>query len=484
MTEQFATTPFGGGRISVSEFRRRAGVAERRAQVNAGGGHGRNDDGRADKYSVIRALSEARAAFDLSDRTIAVLEALLSFHQARDLDGSAPIVVFPSNGELSLRTRGMAEATLRRHLAALVEAGLILRRDSPNGKRYALRGDTGEVESAFGFDVSPLALAAPKIHEAAERARAEQRASQRLRGEITIHLRDAAKIIEAAISEKRAGDWTGFSLALVPLARRLSRQAPLNLLEARLADVAAFRAKVETAYLDCLSEQEMSVNDVDSGRHYQNSNTDPHFESSSEKELKRGVQNSAAAEAEAGWGDQQDEPWQAGGADDAGLTADNRFSHLPEADRARAFGGAGAFRRGTGEGGGKAGPRGDTGSGMTEKTLRRAPETKGEPVPLTYLLAVCPTLSAYAKAGIGSWRDVVSTAALIRSMLGISADAWAKARAAMGEAGAAAAVAAMLERAETIRSPGGYLRALTDRAEAGKFSVRPMLAALEKDQGM
>ena len=78
---------------------------------------------------------------------------------------------------------------------------------------------------------------------------------------------------------------------------------------------------------------------------------------------------------------------------------------------------------------------------------------------------------------------LVTTAGLVRSMLGISPDAWAKARAALGDVGAACVVAAILERAEAIRSPGGYLRALTGRAERGQFSLRPMLAALERGDG-
>src|SRR5690606_5932906 len=105
------------------------------------------------KWQLLRALTEARAAYNLSDRTICVLDALLSFHQARELDGSEPIIVFPSNAELSLRSRGMADATLRRHLAALVAAGLILRRDSPNGKRYCRRDERGRVEDVYGFDL-------------------------------------------------------------------------------------------------------------------------------------------------------------------------------------------------------------------------------------------------------------------------------------------------------------------------------------------
>jgi len=194
--------------------------------------------------------------------------------------------VFPSNAELSLRSRGMADATLRRHLAALVEAGLILRRDSPNGKRYVRRNAHGEIESAFGFDLSPLALAALHIHAVAEEVSALSRRCQAVRIEISIHLRDTGKIIEAAIAEGRPGDWEQFTLRLMPLASRIARRAPLEFLEGRRDDLARLRAEVENAYLDALSQQELSGNDSDIERHYQNSDTDHHIEISSRKDLK------------------------------------------------------------------------------------------------------------------------------------------------------------------------------------------------------
>jgi len=420
MTERFATTPFGGGRISASSFLRREEIDQRRREIKSA--KGSNDTGSAEKWQLLRALTEVRAAFNLSDRTITVLEALLSFHPARELDGSQPIIVFPSNAELSLRSRGMADATLRRHLAALVEAGFILRRDSPNGKRYVRRDERGEVECAFGFDLSPLALAAPSIHSAAEEARALARRCQTVRTEISIHLRDTGKIIDAAMAEGLAGDWQHFALRLMPLGRRLARQAPLEALEARQDDLAKIRAEVEKAYLDALSEQQMSGNDNDSERHYQNSNTDHHIEIRSEKELKP-------------------EP-------------------VPQ----------------------KVEPEGGL-SGEAGAKAARAPETKSEPVPLGYVLAVCPAIAGYARGGISGWPDLMRTVELVRSMLGISPDAWRRACEAMGGAAAAVTLAAILEKADTIHSPGGYLRALTQRAEQGKFSVRPMLAALEKGAG-
>jgi replication initiation protein RepC len=49
----------------------------------------------------------------------------------------------------------------------------------------------------------------------------------------------------------------------------------------------------------------------------------------------------------------------------------------------------------------------------------------------------------------------------------------------LGRDGATVAIACILQRAEWIRSAGGYLRTLADKAETSGFSVEPMLRALE-----
>ena len=92
----------------------------------------------------------------------------------------------------------------------------------------------------------------------------------------------------------------------------------------------------------------------------------------------------------------------------------------------------------------------------------------------------CPQIADYAPSGVASFADLSRTANLVRSMLGVSPDAWKRAETVMGREAAAAIVAMMLERAEEIRSPGGYLRSLTAKAEAGSFSLLPMLQALER----
>lgn len=417
MTENFATTPFGGAPMRSAIFSLQERVRRRRGEI-AAQGEGGNDPGRADKWKVIRALGEARARFRLSDRAIAVLEALVSVLPGKELDASRAMIVFPSNAEISARANGMAPATIRRHLAALVQADLILRRDSPNGKRYCRRDDAGQVESAFGFDLAPLALSAAAIFEASDAAKAETRARSLLKGEITIHQRDVSKLVAAGQEEARAGDWEEFAQRLFDLTLRLPRDAAIATLSARRDGLSRLQAEVEKAWLDSLSDQELSANDTEFERHIQNSNTDNQFEKSIDKNKKPAM---GAPETK------------------SGLTA--------VADE-REHGAAGGRRE------------------------------RNAAVPLAYFLSACPLIETYARDGIKTWHDVTATAGLVRSMLGISPDAWQKARADFGETGAAIVVAAILERAGDIRSPGGYLRSLSDKARAGKFSVWPMLEAL------
>ena len=156
MQSRQPTTPFG---------RRSLTLAHVAAQMAASA---RQPDKVVHKWRIFRAICTARPALCVSERSLAVLNALLSFHPETTLAAEDDLIVFPSNEQLCLRTHGMPPSTLRRQLAALVDAGLIVRRDSPNGKRYARKGRGGEITLAFGFDLSPLAARAEEFERMAE----------------------------------------------------------------------------------------------------------------------------------------------------------------------------------------------------------------------------------------------------------------------------------------------------------------------------
>jgi len=354
------------------------------------------------KWALFRDLTEAKDRLGISDRALAVLQALLSFHQETALT-AGELIVYPSNRELALRAHGIAPATLRRHLAALVATGLIIRRDSPNGKRYVRKGRGGETGEAFGFDLSILVTRAGEIQRLAEEVREERREAARLRERISVLRRDIAKMIVVAEEDGLAGPWHVFRAQLKPLLAPIARSAGRQLLEA----IATALTEIHTAVTKCFEEhilsRNLSGNESQTERHYQNSKTDP-------SESEPCFQESRPAEA------------------------------------------------------------------PPPPTANNAQPLKG--YPLGMVLEACPSLADYARDGIRTWRDVVDTAGFVRSMLGVSPSAWEEACAVMGPEAAATVIAAILERHDQIRSPGGYLRSLTDKAKAGEFSLGPVLMAL------
>ncbi|RTL99695.1 replication initiation protein RepC [Ancylobacter aquaticus] len=398
MQTHITTTPFGRRSLSLAHVASQA-VAKARPLDKA-----------VHKWNVFRAICTARARIGVSERALAVLDALLSFHPETALTGE-DLIVFPSNQQLSLRAHGMAPATLRRHLAVLVDAGLIVRRDSPNGKRYARKDRGGEIELAFGFDLSPLVARADEFDAWAEEVRAEERALKLVRERITLCRRDIAKMIATGIAEgvptrgrgQGPADWMEIHGLFRAIVERIPRNAIRQALEPIAEDLALLADEILTLLEAHVKTSVSSANESQTERHKQNSNPD---------------------------------------------------SPIDLEPRFRESRGAGAERK-------------------TEPP--RQPEGA---YPLGMILDACPDIVDYARGGISNWRDFMATVAIVRPMLGISPSAWEEAQAAMGEVQAAVVVAALLQRGTAINSAGGYIRDLTRKAEAGAFSIGPMLMAL------
>ncbi|WP_323130384.1 replication initiation protein RepC, partial [Sinorhizobium medicae] len=93
-------------------------------------------------------------------------------------------------------------------------------------------------------------------------------------------------------------------------------------------------------------------------------------------------------------------------------------------------------------------------------------------VALQDVLRAVPALKTYGFAPT-SWADLARAVPLMCRFAGISEDARARAVEQMGEQQAAVAVAVTLEKydRQEVSSPGGYLRAMTDRARAGELHL-------------
>jgi replication initiation protein RepC len=360
------------------------------------------------KWKIFHAICLARPSLGVAERALSVLNALLTFHPETALTGEGDLVVFPSNHQLSLRAHGMPASTLRRHLAVLVDAGLVIRRDSPNGKRYARKGASGEIELAFGFDLSPLVVRAEEFENLAAVVEAEARAIKLARERITLCRRDIAKMISTGIEEgvptRRGGqgpsDWAEVHAGFRSIVEGIPRTATRVQLEGAAEELSQLADDVLNLLETHVKTTNMSANESHCERHIQNSNPNPFTD------LEPDLQEGRAARA------------------------------VPEPQSTR----------------------------IAEIAY-----------PLGMVMNACPDIADYAKNGISSWRDLLATAAMVRSMLGISPSAWEEAQAVMGEMQAAVVVACILQRGAAIRSAGGYLRGLTERAKAGEFSLGPIL---------
>ncbi|MBB2687748.1 UNVERIFIED_ORG: replication initiation protein RepC [Rhizobium etli] len=363
----------------------------------------------ADKWKIYRDACDARSLLGLRDRALAVLNALLSFYPETELKEEANLIVFPSNAQLVARANGIAGTTLRENLALLVDAGLIQRNDSPNGKRYARKGSDGSIETAYGFNLAPLLTRSEELAVMAQQVAEANRELKIVKERITIARRDVRKLISAAMEGHVSGDWGKVEELYVEAVSRLRRAKAANELASILDELELLKDEVVNLLESHVNSKKSDGNGDEFRQHIQNSNTEScnEFEPSSEKE------------------------------------------------------------------------QGATPS----KNLER----KGEPIksfPLGMVLRACPEIANYGPAGsVGSWRDLMTAAIVVRSMLGVSPSAYQDACEAMGPENAAATMAAILERAGHITSAGGYLRDLTSRARRGEFSLGPMLMALLRSRG-
>lgn len=389
------TTPFGRRPMSLAMISSQVAAANTAPETTV------------HKWHVFRDIKEARIALGATDRALAILDALLSFHPETAFYGDSALVVWPSNEQLITRANGMSPATLRRHLANLVECGLIIRRDSPNGKRYARKGQGGDVEQAFGFDLSPLVARASEFKALAAALQAERRAYRLVKERLTICRRDIVKMIETGIEEGVPGNWGTVQQAYQAIVGTLPRTASRQVLEAVAAELDELWTEIRGVLESFMESANPSANESQSERHIQNSKSD------------------AKTESEEGFGEKDEASGTAGEPDN----------------------------------------------------VRSLPKRE---LPLGIVLDACPNMLWLVKGGGGirNWREFLAAAETARPVLGISVSAWEAAKVAMGEQQAGITLAAIHQKTDQIKSPGGYLRNLTERAKEGKFSTWPMIMAL------
>lgn len=349
------------------------------------------------KWELYKHLGVAKSDYGMNDRCLTVLNSLLSFLTDDIITSKSKLVVFPSNKQISIRAHMMAESTIRRHLVSLIQAGLITRKDSPNCKRYAHKNRGGEVELAFGFDLSPFFARASEITETANRNLEEQRVIKRMRDEVSVIRRELAAAFDQHTGTTADGLFIRFREVVDGIPRRAS-----------WAELTAIRTSLEVIQSDLAiilknnnNAQELSANDAQIEQH--------NIESLSESLLEDKGQK---------------------------LDLKERTSDVEH---------------------------------------QKCSPVKEQTISLDLVLRACPDIKAYSSSSIRSWRDLIDASRVVSSFLGISHDAYIEAIRIFGLESASATIAGILQKIDSIASPGGYLRSLAQKAREGGFCVTQFL---------
>lgn len=147
----------------------------------------------------LAAFQEAEPYLGLPPQAYKLIAWLVKMTQAQDWEAGSRPLVWPSAARQAdfLGLSRNAVKTLNR---VLFEAGVLVMRDSPTGKRYGRRDDRGLIVEAYGFDLSPLAFRYDEFIRIAAQARAERERMQALKRRATCARRSLAQIGETLIA--------------------------------------------------------------------------------------------------------------------------------------------------------------------------------------------------------------------------------------------------------------------------------------------
>ncbi|ABC92904.1 UNVERIFIED_ORG: replication initiation protein RepC [Rhizobium etli] len=408
--------------LSVASFRRvTPGIAASARLAMA------NDIPDTTKSEMALLLKKAAPVLGIDGTTYHVMDILLGLSQADDWKGSGRPIVAISNAKLAEYTL-RSQRTVMRCIRRLVEAGVAAYRDSSTGRRFVYRNDKGEVTAGFGIDFTPSRVRAGELKQAV----------------IQYHQQ-----LNAELAAKR--DISRLSRAIEDLC--LSNPSQMTTERSELESIlAGGGGLVERANrISSLHEQALAAlapedipfrlsceGDIDDSA---NINTTHESESESRKLRARSTER----------------------------------EQISKNDRSAV---EMAFKRKSRE---AEGVKQDNGScdGRDSSTIQG--EVLGS-VSVGLIRAACPGAQSMIGQEFESWYAIGRSGETLRRMIGLSEAGWADGQKKVGQYAAAAILATVLEKSirdpEQISRPGGYFRAMIDRAIVGRLNLERSLFGL------
>ncbi|WP_114947622.1 plasmid replication protein RepC [Microvirga calopogonii] len=145
------------------------------------------------RKELSAAARDAAKALELRNGPRSVLSELIACWGEQEWER---LLVWPSNDYLMGRT-GLSERSVRYAFRTLIDLQLIVPKESPNGKRFAVKDLAGEIVDAFGFDLTPVYARRGEWAERLIEQKQAREARKRTFDEITIARRAAEEALSA-----------------------------------------------------------------------------------------------------------------------------------------------------------------------------------------------------------------------------------------------------------------------------------------------
>jgi replication initiation protein RepC len=383
---------------------------------------------------VLAAFKAAAPSLGLSPRLVHAIDWLFKFTQPQDWEEGARPIVWPSAG-LQQEALGLSQTQVKALNRALIEAGLISMKDSPNGKRYGKRDHQGCITEAYGFDLSPLAMRHAEFIRLAAEAKVERAERGQLRRRATIARNGIIQILETVGEYGFTGEaWTTLLHDADHLVRTLRRVESLGELAFAVGRLERWQHEARERLENLLAEAQSAA-----------------------------AESSYTAPMGAEYRPHQ---YTYKPSDD--LKSDTVMAHK---DCSPGPSEAATAPEGAGEPAKDSTTAGDAASAQT-KPVRTDSGTLMR-LSIDELLILAPRLRTYLTTPRPVWRDIVDAADWLRGELGISRPLWGEACLTMGRECAAVAVALVsVKPVEHFRtSPGGYFYGMVRKAKAGELNL-------------
>jgi replication initiation protein RepC len=193
--------------------------------------------------------AKALRLLGVSEPALSLLGYLFNWTQPQDWQKGSRPIAFPSNDTVC-DDHGLSEASLRRYVMELREAGALTMKDSGNNKRYGRRDPQGGIilASSFGYDLSPLAIHRERYQDIVKAHKSACALRKDARRTIKIANRALLQMIESA------EDWNLVSTYWTALPQRL------DALTQQLDQASSTAALIEVAHrFDLLRADALAV---------------------------------------------------------------------------------------------------------------------------------------------------------------------------------------------------------------------------------